>query len=96
MSTPKGMKCVLQTLATGDKVLIYSDTDQIERAEILKESKLIVRYLVRRTFSSIISTSCSKAVHNVNDETGAQCRRTGYHGATLASRVASLSPLTPE
>lgn len=29
MSTPKGTKCTPQTLATGDKILIYSDADQI-------------------------------------------------------------------
>jgi len=29
MSTPKGMKCVPRTLATGDKVHIYSDADRI-------------------------------------------------------------------
>lgn len=29
MSTPKGLKCVPQTLTTGDKILIYSSTDRI-------------------------------------------------------------------
>lgn len=27
MSTPKGMKCVARTVVTGDKILIYSDTE---------------------------------------------------------------------
>jgi len=29
MSTPKGLKCVAKTLSTGEKVLIYGDTDHI-------------------------------------------------------------------
>jgi hypothetical protein len=29
MSTPRGMKCASRTLATGDKILIYSDADHI-------------------------------------------------------------------
>lgn len=29
MSTPRGMKCVPRTLATGDKVHLYSDASQI-------------------------------------------------------------------
>jgi hypothetical protein len=30
MSIPKGMKCVPQTLVTGDKILIYCDSAHIE------------------------------------------------------------------
>lgn len=40
MSTPKGMKCVPRTLATGDKVLIYSDAEQIVY-------KCVTRFLLR-------------------------------------------------
>ena len=29
MGTPKGLKCVPRTLATGDKILIYSDASQL-------------------------------------------------------------------
>lgn len=44
MSTPKGMKCLPRTLMTGEKVLIYSDSDHIIlqlRRQVPSEERLL-------------------------------------------------------
>ncbi len=65
MSTPKGMKCIPRTLTTGDKILIYSNADQIVlqvRRQIPSEEELL-----EPSFKIAVALSPAEAVTIASD-----------------------------
>jgi hypothetical protein len=65
MSTPKGMKCIPRTLTTGDKILIYSNADQIVlqvRRKIPSEEELL-----EPSFKVAVALSPAEAVTIASD-----------------------------
>ena len=65
MSTPKGMKCLPRTLVTGDKVLLYSDTDRLVlqlRHQVPTEERLL-----EPSFKVAVTLSPSEAITLASD-----------------------------
>ncbi len=65
MSTPKGMKCVTRTVTTGDKLLIYSNAEQIIlqiRRQVASEENLLAA-----SFKVAVPLSLSDAIWVVSE-----------------------------
>jgi hypothetical protein len=65
MSTPKGMKCTPRTLATGDKIHIYSDADHIVlqmRHQVPTEEQLL-----ESSFKVAVALSPGEAIAVASD-----------------------------
>lgn len=65
MSTPKGMKCTPRTVATGDRVLIYSDLTRIIlqlRRQVPTEEQIL-----EPSFKVAVSLSPAEAIALASD-----------------------------
>ncbi len=89
MSTPKGMKCLPRTLASGERVLLYSDANRIVlqvRRQVPTEEDLLTP-----SFKVAVSLSAIEAAQLAEDLLGAALAQLHTREpVTAPSRVGQL------
>jgi hypothetical protein len=88
MSTPKGMKCVPRTLATGDKVLIYNDADHIVLQ--LRHQVPTEEHLLEPSFKVAVSLNSAEAIAVASDLLNAALPQLAFLRASLPESGADI------